>query len=51
MMGDEFKEVQYTLFPKTVNYKRSKDGFKMTTHGITIQVTNTPGITVADFRA
>jgi hypothetical protein len=25
MMGDEFKGVQYALFPKTIKYKRSKD--------------------------
>jgi hypothetical protein len=51
MMGEEFKEVQYALFPKTIKYKHSKDGGKMTTNGITLQVTETPGITVADFRA
>jgi hypothetical protein len=50
MMGDDFKGVQYVLFPKTIKYKRSKDGAKMTTHGITLQVTKTLGITVADFR-
>jgi hypothetical protein len=49
MMDDEFKGVQYALFPKTIKYKRSKDGAKMTTHVITLQVTETPGITVADF--
>jgi hypothetical protein len=51
MIGDEFKGVQYALLPKTIKYKRSKDGAKMTTIGITLQVTKTPGITVADFRA
>jgi hypothetical protein len=51
MRGDEFKGVQYALFPKTVKYKRRKDGAKMTTHGITLQVTKTLGVTVADFRA
>jgi hypothetical protein len=51
MMGDEFKGVQYALFPKTIKYKRINDGAKMTTNGITLQVTKTPGITVADFRA
>jgi hypothetical protein len=25
-MGDEFKGVQYALFPKKIKYKRSKDG-------------------------
>jgi hypothetical protein len=51
MMGDEFKWVQYALFPKTIKYKWIKDGAKMTKHGITLQVTKTPGITVADFWA
>jgi hypothetical protein len=50
-MSDEFKGVQYALFPKTIKYKRSKDGAKMTTHEITLKVTKTPGITVADFWA
>jgi hypothetical protein len=30
---------------------RSKDGANMSTNGITLQVTKTPGITAADFRA
>jgi hypothetical protein len=51
MMGDEFKRVQYALFPKTIKYKRNKDGAKMTTNGITLQVTNTTGITIAEFWA
>jgi hypothetical protein len=50
-MGDEFKDIQYALFPKTINYKRSKDGANMTTNEITLQVTKTPSITVADFWA
>jgi hypothetical protein len=49
MMGDEFKEVTYALFPKTIKYKRNKDGSNMTTNGITLKVTKTPGITVSDF--
>jgi hypothetical protein len=28
MMGDEFKEVQYALFSKTIKYKRSKNDIK-----------------------
>jgi hypothetical protein len=51
IMGETFKNVHYVLFPKTTKYKRSKDGAKMSTNGITLQVTNTPGITTADFRA
>jgi hypothetical protein len=50
MMGDRFKGVQYAMFPKTIIYKGSKDGAKMTTNGITLQVTKTLGITAADFR-
>jgi hypothetical protein len=51
MMGETFKNVNYALFPKNIKYKRSKDGAKMSTNGITLQVTKTPGITAADFRA
>jgi hypothetical protein len=51
MMVEEFKGGQYALFPKKIKYKRSKDGAKMTTHGITLQVTKTPGIASADFWA
>jgi hypothetical protein len=50
-MGETFKKVHYAFFPKTIKYKRSKDGAKMSTNGITLQVTKTPGITAADFRA
>jgi hypothetical protein len=39
-----------TLFPKTIKYKRSKDGANMIANGITLQATKTPGITAADFR-
>jgi hypothetical protein len=51
MMGEAFKGVHYALFPKTTKYKRNTDGAKMSTHGITLQVNETPGITAADFRA
>jgi hypothetical protein len=51
MMCDEFKGVQYSVFPKNIKYKLSKDGAKMTTNGITLQVTKTPGIAAADFCA
>jgi hypothetical protein len=51
MMGEALKDVQYGFFPKNIKYKRSRDGAKMSTHGITLQVTKTPGITSADFRA
>jgi hypothetical protein len=51
MMGEAFKGVQYALFPKNIKYKRSKDGSKVSTNGITLQVTKTPDITAADIRA
>jgi hypothetical protein len=51
MISEAFKGVHYALFPKSIKYKRSKDGAKMSTNGITLQVTKTPGITAADFRA
>jgi hypothetical protein len=51
MMGETFKNVHYALFPKTIKYKRSKDGANMSTNSITLQETKTPGITAADFRA
>jgi hypothetical protein len=51
MMGETFKNVHYALFPKTIKYKRIKDGTKMSTNGIILQVTKTPVITAADFRA
>jgi hypothetical protein len=38
MMGEDFKGVQYALFPKMIKFKRSKDGAKMKTNGITLQV-------------
>jgi hypothetical protein len=50
-MGETFKNVHNALFPKTIKYKRSKDGAKMSTNGITLQVTNTPSITATDFSA
>jgi hypothetical protein len=51
IMGDNnFKGVQYAFLPKTINYKPSKYVANMTTNGIDLQVTNTMGITVADFR-
>jgi hypothetical protein len=50
MMGEAFKGVHYALFPKNIKYKRSRDGAKMSTNGITLQVTETPGITAAYLR-
>jgi hypothetical protein len=51
MMVEAFKGVHYALFPKNITYKHSKDGAKMSTNGITLQVTKTPGTIAADFRA
>jgi hypothetical protein len=50
MMGEEFKGMQYSFTPKTIKYKRSKDGAKRTMDGITLQVAITPGIKATDFR-
>jgi hypothetical protein len=51
MMGEALKGVHCVVFPKTIKYKRSKDGANMSTNGITLQVTKTPGIIAAAFRA
>jgi hypothetical protein len=50
-MGETFKNVHYVLFPKTIKYKGSKEEANMFTNCITLQVTKTPGITAAYFRA
>jgi hypothetical protein len=36
LMGDEHKEVQYALFPKSINYKRVSDGVRLTTTGVSM---------------
>jgi hypothetical protein len=51
MMGEEFKRIQYALFPKTIKYNQSKYRAKMTEHGITLQVTKTMGIAAAGIHA
>jgi hypothetical protein len=51
MMGKSFKGVQYAFSPKIIKYKLSKDGAKISTNGITLQVTKTPGTAAADFHA
>jgi hypothetical protein len=50
-MGDEHKEVQYALFPKTINCKRISDGTRLTTTGVTMQIAKSPNLVGADFRA
>jgi hypothetical protein len=51
LMGEENKEVQYTLFPKSINYKRVSDGVRPTTTGVTMQIEKSPNDTSADSRA
>jgi hypothetical protein len=51
LMREEYKEVQYALFPKTINYKRVSDGVKITTTGVTMQIAKSPNLVAADFRA
>jgi hypothetical protein len=48
--GRNIQNLHYAVFPKTIKYKCSKDGAKMSTNGIILQVTKTPDITAADFR-
>jgi hypothetical protein len=48
-MGDEYKEVQYALFPKTINYKWISDGVRLTTTGVTMQIAKSPNLVAADF--
>jgi hypothetical protein len=38
-MPIEFNNVEWTLFPKTMYYTRSSDGVKMSTSGVSLQVT------------
>jgi hypothetical protein len=51
LMGDEHKEAQYAIFPKTINYKRISDGVRLTTTGVTMQIAKSPNLVAADFRA
>jgi hypothetical protein len=51
MMGDEHKDFQYALFPKTINYKRVPDGVRLTTTGVTMQIAKSPNLVAADCRA
>jgi hypothetical protein len=50
-MGEEHKEVQYALFPKSINYKRVSDGVRLMTTGVTMQIAKSPNATAAYFRA
>jgi hypothetical protein len=50
-MGEEHKEVQYALFPKTINYKRVSDGMRLTTTGMTMHIAKSPNLVAADFHA
>jgi hypothetical protein len=51
LMGEEHKEVKYTLFPKSINYKRVSDDVRLTTTGVPMQIAKSPNATAADFRA
>jgi hypothetical protein len=51
LMGEEHTEVQYALFPKSINYKRVSDGVRLTATGVTMQIAKSPDATAADFRA
>jgi hypothetical protein len=50
-MGEEHKEVQYALFPKSINYKIVSDGVRLTATGVTMQIAKSPNVTSEDFRA
>jgi hypothetical protein len=49
LMGDDHKEVQYALFPKTNKYKQISDGVRLTTTGVTMQIAKSPNLVAADF--
>jgi hypothetical protein len=51
LMGEEHKEVQYTLFPKSINYKRVSDGVRLKTTGVAMQIAKSPNATAVYFRA
>jgi hypothetical protein len=51
MMTKDDKEIKLAIFPKTIKYKRVKDGKVMSTTGVTLQVAKTEGITANEFRA
>jgi hypothetical protein len=50
-MGEEHKEVKYSLFPKTINYKHVSDGVRLATIGVTMQIVKSAYLVAADFRA
>jgi hypothetical protein len=51
LMGEEHKEVQYALFPKSIKYKIVSDGVRLTTTGVTMQIAKSPNATAAYFCA
>jgi hypothetical protein len=51
LIREEHKELQYALFPKSINYKRVLDGVRLTTTGVAMQIAKSPNSTSADFRA
>jgi hypothetical protein len=50
-MGEEHTSVQYALFLKSINYKRTADGVRLMTTGMPMQISKSPNATAADFRA
>jgi hypothetical protein len=51
MMTKDDKEIKLAIFPKTIKYKRVKDGKVMSNIGLIPQVAKTEGITSTEFRA
>jgi hypothetical protein len=49
MMTKDDKEIKLAILPKTIKYKRVKDGKAMSTAGVTLQVSKTEGITATEF--
>jgi hypothetical protein len=51
MMTKDDKESKLAIFPKTIKYKRVKDGKVISTAGVPLQVAKPEGITATEFRA
>jgi hypothetical protein len=50
LIGEEYTEVQYALFPKTINHKYVLDDVRLTTTGVTMQITKSPNLVPTDLR-
>jgi hypothetical protein len=44
MMDNEVEGIEWALYPKTIYYTRKLDNVKLTTTGVTIQVTKKQGV-------